>query len=268
MHEYKLMNHEFSSNGCWIFKGGCNMAAGLRPLAALGLTGAMLLIGTVPPAAAQVNAAQQKTQEVERARANPAQKAPPPREPWQWTLDERLAVRFDPEDMRRRAEERLADLADFPGATYEEGVCIVNGARDPALLLPFELYNKLLILGFGSKTELWQEDRQEILREAKSLGFGEDFWTTLQTLAREQLQLRETRRQEAKQSGGQQPAPSVEEQKAECAKRLETLTAFRAHFGKRFDEFLYRAVAPRTNVAMPPNPDWPQQLRLIEGGCQ
>src|SRR4030095_2196731 len=87
------------------------------------LLAALLSAAAAPPSEPQTRPGRVETAAKPAPRANPrepwkrrrrpgrvetAAKPDPranPREPWKWTLDERLALRFDPEDMRRRADE-------------------------------------------------------------------------------------------------------------------------------------------------------------------
>src|SRR5437773_6978821 len=73
---------------------------------------------------------------------------------WEWSDEERVAVRFDPASVRERAAAQQA--ARGPTAPTQPSVhsqsygqlpvqqYVVDGSRDPALLLPYELIDPLL----------------------------------------------------------------------------------------------------------------------------
>ena len=69
---------------------------------------------------------------------------------WKWTLEERIAKRVDPADIRRRTLQKERDLVEKDGITPEirisvglpphtEVKFVVEGRNDPELLLPWEL---------------------------------------------------------------------------------------------------------------------------------
>lgn len=226
---------------------------------ALGLCLAGLLLAGVAGAAEPPAAA---------VRPDPAATAHP-REPWKWTLEERLAVRFDPVDMRRRAK---VNEEDNDAPPYPEGTCVIEGDRDPELLMPDELFSNLLDLAFLPNDERRAEYRKEILEKGRVLGFDEKLWPVLKELARDQLRSMEEFYEAVKrrkETGKRSPGLSPEEQLAICAQRKRNREAVRAYFGgERFDRFLYEVIAPGAAIFMPPNPNWPEQLRFIDGGCQ
>lgn len=206
------------------------------------------------------------------------QPRPNPKEPWEWTLDERLALRFDPVDMRRRMAEHAAENypppelmpADIPPPSTDG--CIVNGSKDPALLLPSELFSSLLGVGFQPDDFIREPRRKAILEKAQALGFGDDLWPVLEVLAKDVLRVKRDAREKSERfekTGERPPEATYEEQSAHCAQRARALQAVRTYYGaERFDRFLYEAVAPGMSIAMPENPEWPGQLRFVEGGCQ
>jgi hypothetical protein len=91
----------------------------------------------------------------------PQEKAPKPA--WQWKAIERLSQRFDPESLRTRAAEQLAEeqavKKAFPAPAEEiwkvegsnSGGPIVDraeGRKTPELFLPSELFDSLMSMGF------------------------------------------------------------------------------------------------------------------------
>lgn len=211
-----------------------------------------------------------------RATEPPVPSSPPvaqpsyhPREPWKWTLEERLAVRFDPVHMRRRATENEAENDAPP---YPEGTCIVEGARYPELLMPFELFSGLLRRVFSPVDEMRETYRQEILEQGRALGFDESLWPVLEDLARDEILSMKKARGSAKlydEKGIRPPGLNTAEQKAECAKRAQARRAVRAYLGgERFDRLLYEIIAPHIAIFTADHPERKEQIRLLEKGCQ
>jgi hypothetical protein len=205
-----------------------------------------------------------------------------PRAAWKWTLEERLAARFDPQAVAaREAEyqaeqekifERLGDpLAEEamkmtnPPATTEH----LDGRKTPELFLPGELFTLLIIRGFspqGGNRDV-RGSRDPIEERAAALGFGRDLWVRLETAATPYLQLL--------REGG--PGEGDESEQAErdinlCRQRARALKAAKAEFGEEmFLRLLYEAVAPTarpiyffegTNYYK-----YAENLRRFEEGC-
>lgn len=191
-----------------------------------------------------------------------------PREPWKWTLEERLAVRFDPVDMQRRAD---ANAKDNEAPSYSKGQCIVEGARSPELLLPSEVFSALLRRAFNPVNEMRETYRKDILEQGRALGFDESLWPVLEKLAHDEILSMKKARDAAKlyrEKGIRPPDSSTADQKIQCTKRAQGREAVRAYFGaERFDRFLYEVIARHVAVFMEYHPERPQQLLLLEKGC-
>ncbi|HYG62245.1 MAG TPA: hypothetical protein VEL74_06670 [Thermoanaerobaculia bacterium] len=174
------------------------------------------------------------------------------KEPWEWTLYERLERRFDPQDMDRRlaeAEARAGRPAPEPGTT----ISIVNGRREPELLLPGEIFSRLLRLGFVLTSNPENRDtwRTGFAQGAEKLGLGEHFLDELEKVTAGAI--RAHREEEAAHleasKGTHSDRKRLEEEaeqraRAQCAAQATALEAARARFGRTlFDRYLYEVVA-------------------------
>src|SRR4051812_3335976 len=138
-------------------------------------------------------------------------KGSPSKPAWKWSVDERLAKRFDPESMKARAEARTAKLNDFEkrfpapaddlftGALKnQQNVDTIEGETNPELFLTFELFNQLLVMGFPPDGMNQQESRRLIEERAAVLGFGQDLWGRLERAAAPFLKLQRREEQLAR----------------------------------------------------------------------
>lgn len=175
---------------------------------------------------------------------------------WQWTIEERLAKRFDPAEMKARAaaeDRRLQELVDL-GMLEAEELSIqtrsaINGRENPELFVPWELFNTLLLRGFPPDGHHQAESRRSIDELAVALGFGADLWQRLGRLASPYLELRRERdrlgiahRQGAPGDQRLETTLSIENL---CRARVEALIKAKREFGEEsFMRLLYEAVAP------------------------
>jgi hypothetical protein len=215
------------------------------------------------------------------------------REIWQLTDDERIDARLDPQKMRERAASHTAALSrlhDSGSSTSmstrtDDGSAvklIIDGAENPELFLPFELFAHLLR---GVDTRLTPEDRNvaRAILEAKIRAFGFDpdaFWNAVDVGSRRYFSVRDSRTvapfaNQSPTTGPQAeaiqpPSAAIDHQRAVCRERIIALNATRNHFGSEtFNRFLYTVVAPTLTVASRiPGPDERSGLRFLSGGCQ
>jgi hypothetical protein len=179
--------------------------------------------------------------------------------PEEWDVERRLAERFDPV---KNGERMAAELVKNPNAAPrpEENSpdarhYVIDGARNPELFLPHELFEGLLTA--FQPDEFMQDAQRELY--GRLLGeFGWDaemFWPTLEQLSADYLQLR-YRTESADPT-------------ARCRARFEALQQARKAFGmKEFDAFLYRAIAPHGQSALVTNePNPAARLRHEARGC-
>jgi hypothetical protein len=198
----------------------------------------------------------------------------PQKPPWRWTTEERLALRLDPQSIQARAahDDRLNDS---PRRNGDAPRFVIDGARDPQLFLPWELFENLT----GSLREDSLRDRQRLSTAITKFGWKDaEFWPTLATL---------TAAYRTRHAGllnlmqAMQEMPPAERRDAEarlesenialCGLRADALVQARAHFGEEaFQRFLYEAVAPQILISSGGRADEGERRRLlyVEGGCR
>lgn len=205
--------------------------------------------------------------------------------PWQWTTEERLAVRFDAASMRARIDEALAQQYQFspppndPAAKRalraDELKEVILGDRNPELYLPWELFETLLHTAYGPQAEGVAGHRMEYGVVVKRLHLPADFWAQLGDTAKGYLDTWaaiDDLTGEWEAAAPRQRARierKIEElNRSLCRERAAALARARTHFGaESFDRFLYEAVPPgfRTWSSAPMSAD---DHRKIEGGCK
>ena len=216
--------------------------------------------------------------------AGPVQGSPKPA--WKWSVDERLAQRFDPESMKARARERAAELEDFethfaapaqgPFAgevKNKQDVDTIRGEKNPELFMIFELLDHLLSMGFPPGGMDQQESRRLIEERAAALGFGQDLWDRLDQAAAPFLKLQ--RREEQLARNGSLPSRSADGTKMSsealhwCRARAKAIAAAKAEFGEEpFLRLLYSGVTPGFSITYFFNLRDADRLRYVEGGCK
>jgi len=213
-------------------------------------------------------------------------KSNPPKPAWRWSVDERLAKRFDTESMKARAEERAARLKElekhFPAPAddlfagelkNQQNVDTIRGETNPELFMTIELFDQLLEMGFPPKGMDKQESRRLIEERAVVLGFGQDLWDRLERAAAPFLKLQ--RREEQLARNGLLPARPADSTKMSpealhwCRERARAIAAAEAEFGEEpFLRLLYAGVAPGFSITYAVDPGKADRLRYVEGGCQ
>jgi len=166
-----------------------------------------------------------------------------------WTVDQRLRARFDPADMEKRLD--AIDMNPRPA----RGSCVVDGAKNPELLLPSELFSALLKQGFDPDPDARKLYRSRVEPVASELGIGPELWPTLKEVASDLLP-----------TGSRDKRPWEEV----CRSHFEALEAARKTLGeKAFDRMLYKAVAPGLKIStMGSSPEMEKELRDMEDGCR
>jgi hypothetical protein len=200
-----------------------------------------------------------------------------PRKPaWQWTLDERLAARFDPESMKARAA-REAELAKKTAAQFGESFDVspdqhtIDGKIEPELFLPGELFHALLSDAFPDNALQRQEMRSWIEERAAVIGFGSDFWIRLEKVAASYLKLRDERNLRALEALARSETfeESEKDSLARCRALGKALADAKAEFGdEAFLRLLYEAKAPAMSLGYSSTEGLSDRLRFMEGGCQ
>jgi hypothetical protein len=194
------------------------------------------------------------------------------RGPWQWTDEERMAARFDPEKIRERREahEREQRARNPQAHALSPTVNVIDGSRNPELLMPRELFQTLILRALDDKSGARDHIRCRYAKRAPWIAGDPEFWWRLEAAAAPFLRALERSRENGRieRETGIPPAPG--EAFEQCQNRMVALNAARETFGReRFDEFLYTAVAP-DGVSFADGDDAPTPSRLlwIARGCR
>lgn len=195
---------------------------------------------------------------------------------WQWTLDERLAARFEPEGMKARAAEAVAgrqkaaaqfgETVDAPGDQHS-----IDGRREPELFLPTELFRSFVNSAFPEDGEGQAYARRRFEPGAAALGFGSDFWIRLEKAAAPYLRVRDARyrRAMAALARSEEPENPADDDLAHCRTLAQSLAAAKAEFGaEALLRLLYQDVAPTLNITYNVDDETLGRLRSLEGGCK
>lgn len=189
----------------------------------------------------------------------------------EWTLEERLAARFDPVKIQERETAYLLDHPRDRSRAYEsEGKMEhpdrymvsyrIDGRRNPELFLPHELFD-ILLSGFVQDATLRERQRGFCRQAIRDFGFDDTlFWAHLYPLVGTYLTLKYDR------SKNVQPGRADEV----CRARYDALQAAREFFGPdEFNRFLYVVIAPSAWSASTTNVRDPAtRLLRAERGCQ
>jgi hypothetical protein len=188
---------------------------------------------------------------------------------WQWTLDERLAARFDP---AAQAARELAHRDVIAHLHLGRPADVVDGKEAPELYLPTELFNHLLKVAFLDLGTTGPEPRRAIEARAAPLGFTSTLWPRLEAAVTPYLELRSSTHLKLFGNGaalggkglfGQPP-----DKLAVCRSQAEALASAKAEFGEQpFLRLLYEAVAPTARLSYTVNWLSRAEARFIEQGC-
>lgn len=198
-------------------------------------------------------------------------RGPRQKDPWAWTVDERLRARFDAQAAAERRTKRATEPYGFRSVEANPPeVNVVIGRRNPELLLPWEIFSYLIDTAYAP-----DQGRSNQFRRAFEAGgpLPPELWDRLASCLVRYLSERDS--EEAllpRDSGGDRVLEGSrrtqiqELHRQRCATRQLALTCARQQFGDRvFDRFLYQRVAPRVFRFWDGDA---ASLRFIEGGCR
>lgn len=217
-----------------------------------------------------------------------AQEAPAKR-PWEWTIDERLAARFDVKGKmerralseKRRAEFRARDLADGipvePPALFSNPLILtsdsINGAEHPEMLLPHEIFNTYAFFAYGiGDDEFTASIQEEATNRAIEVGLPPDM---VAVIGRESFEFvamlwREYELGELTHAFNPDPEDWKKLRKLReelCPVRADAIRRLRTIYGTCFDRFLYDVAARNVSRKYLGDPE-PEELKKIEEGCR
>src|SRR5258708_25700529 len=207
------------------------------------------------------------------AQEDPGARAGKGKRAWEWTDEERIAARLNPDYVWDQQPTGDARFETLPRADY-----VIDGSKTPELFMPSELF-AWLMNGLAPRDDARNTFREMLRERIEGFGYADDtaFWNELQQVTASHAKLRERRAAlEAKRErASKQERLDLDKDIAEleiplCQSRAKTLAAARAHFGRaKFDQFLYTVVAPRlSRGSRRPTPDEARGLSYLEGGCQ
>jgi hypothetical protein len=191
---------------------------------------------------------------------------------WEWTLEERLAARFNPEAIKAWAAEERARIV-ATGVEVEDDYpneLAVDGSRNPELLLPHEIFSHLINMCFPPDGMDQEYSRSLIESRAAAFGFGSSLWERLEKNIRPLLAYDRERHERAMAVINAGLKFKEEERgPVRCRLMAAALAAVRRDFGEPlFQQFLYQVVAPTTSRSYSPTEDLESFLRFQEGGCK
>ena len=203
------------------------------------------------------------------AEAQPRQRAA-----WEWTLEERLAARFDEKGVeeRRRAFKICQENPDFCRNDF-----VVDGYRNPELLMPSEIMAHLH-RAYDDSDHTRKRTREKWLARAASLQLDDRFFEQLEKVVQiyvdaeiELIHLFDRRQSARPEEQMEFTREIFRVADSRCFLRTQALAAARQAFGRdSFDRFLYTAMAPDVIVMSPSasRASATNALLRIERGCQ
>lgn len=212
--------------------------------------------------------------------------APAQKQPWEWTDEERIAARVDPNKIRERIA--AADARNIKRAASNKGTVSVDavqradrgdqldGGTHPELFLPIELLDAFLKIAYAfGNDEVALSTREAAAREAVKAGLPADFLRVfeVETAAIVPLHVEEMQLRDRLANGGTRAAPGAWERivllaDQQCPLHAAAVTRLRATYGVAFDRFLYQYVASKLSRAFSGVPPRRDELQRKAGGCR
>jgi hypothetical protein len=211
--------------------------------------------------------------------ASPTKDTPAAKAAWQWTEEERIAVRLDPQRGRPAPPSVAPDSAAGTAADRPKVALsyTIDGRTNPELFLPHELFDSIAG-GLSPDAKIRQKTRSFYREDLIAAGYDDnEFWAALETAASPYVALKRRAYLDhirdtaaAKKSGSPWTPSDHSDDPSLCRARIDGLNAARQHFGREtFDKFLYNVVAPNKMLATSSNyPDPAELLRREAGGCR
>lgn len=104
------------------------------------------------------------------------------KEPWSLTLEERIALRTDPELARERVR-KTRGMQTKSASAAKPAVDQFDGKSHPELFLPHQVFRSLMNLTFLAPEASAYRNRQGLMPEVKSHRLPPDFWERLRAVS-------------------------------------------------------------------------------------
>ena len=210
--------------------------------------------------------------------ANQTRKAP-----WLWTIDERLAARYDSATAAVRVREHQVEAAAYGKRAAAEvvptpsgDVDFISGRAHPELLLSRELFDYTMLNAYADDPRARSIFREWLTPRLAATGLPADFWRQLELLSlpylsdsKQLYELHRGRRVTDADVKRRIADETVALENLKCRDRADAIAAARKTFGEKFDRFLYESVAPSMFVAIGHGGEIPESReREIERGCR
>jgi hypothetical protein len=243
-----------------------------------GILAGLLLLGFATYAAQRGDTPRKPDSRVTTSTAAP-QPAKLAKPAWQFTDEERIALRTNAALARQRVAERrqrrTTTSTHAAGADGQQYADSFEGKTHPELFLPNEVFDEFVGLAFAGDARMREIVRHGMAADVRNAGLPPDFWERLEAMIaihvadfRAERDLLSSR---SKVSGParERVVKALEQKRADvCRSRADALAAARSAFGReRFDRFLYDAVAINMFYLSDRLPT-AEQLRRWEGGCR
>jgi len=198
---------------------------------------------------------------------------------WEWTVEERIAARTDPQAARERLREpgmrRQMPVEQSASVAAAPVVEAFDGTTHPELFLPYQVFHELIVMAFAADPRSAQLNRAGLNPEVEKHGLPADFSERLEVIstvhAADHRAIRDSLAAVGRQSGAaRQRAEEILQMKNLdiCRSRADALAAARKEFGQeRFDRFLYEVIAIHMFTVGDRLPDG-ELLRQAEEGCR
>ncbi len=196
---------------------------------------------------------------------------------WEWTMQHRIAARYDPEGIERRRQ-RAAESQLHGGVPIADGVQVIDGRNDPELFFEWELFDALLSRGYGPEPrarEIFREIIEANLATVDGFEMPADFWQRLAVAAQDLLASRQALRAlaahlpEASAAEAARLHAEIDDLQADgCRMRRLALLAVRKEIGREsLLRILYQGVAPDTFLQESTDESRGEILRYVQRGC-
>jgi hypothetical protein len=200
----------------------------------------------------------------------------PPAEPWKWTLEQRLAARFDPHARAARVADPRAKGVQAMSAFGPVPSDVIDGSKHPELFLPTEIFEHFVWLAYTLESPLWRESMRDrspdILRtDAEWRDLDAIVAPYANSLKRDGELLKiEDRSSAPKRREIERERANI--QATRCSLLRDAFRGARARFGKeRFDRFLYTVPTVGFASSYAPENDFEkdrERVLQIEERCQ